>query len=1105
MAAQDTDAARSVTDRPAEIHESLPRIVYIYNQQGEPIPWIDFPWEQFNDLTIEDDGEANSDPYVVTDVVLDAQAEEDYLTIAATLNIQVFNDAQIRVPLGMRRCHFLSQPKITSGQVGVSAFIRFDEEGDEYQLLIDGKKGLQLSVDFSTRLALNRVGNRTFFRLGIPRWPSARLTVKTAESGIVAGVTRGMTVQTVPPTNADGEVMEGTTFQVDGLLPYFEFWWQPQQVAEVQEAFSVEGDIEVVVDRLGEVSSVATLSLSSFNKPIDGFIVQLPKNTRWSPDDAVLYEEYSISVTERREDRETLQVVFDEPAIKPPDVRLQVETDRKSGPTDAATAYEINGFNVLHAVSQYGNVRIFSESDWTLEFRFGDFVRQTNEATEPAEKTFAYSRPDQLSMVVTRQVSELIVEPIYVVDVEETVARLTAIFRCTRRGARQGNLSINLGPWIYQSLRPDPENVKIDAPDLLSPTKGRLDIPLTISSDRFEVILNASLPIENGLATRFDEGSQDNRQSPTRLAFDFPVPIDANVLLQATVALQTDKTIAVNTGVAPEYSEVNMPERLRAEFEPDTNALCLRMRAAGKPATLPVFAARLARSTFVDIETEIIDIIEERIRIRQQMRWQVSGVPLTRALLTVNQRIWEFGDLEVQVNGRPTVCRPFLIPSFGDAATDENVTIEVPIEPQNLGAFDIVVTYDWANWLPGGQVESWQNLDSVDIDLALPRKFSSNGEGRLDLSHGFRAPRIAGYKVSLNEVENGNISWPWTRDFLSPDWEATSETKIDFLPLIIERDEMESQPKRFEELVDRAWFQTWCTDQTRVDRAVFRVQGGDEDLEIIIPDSAANKLNVWVDSKLTLFRKTEANLITVDVDATKPTHVVELHYSLPRGTDGKLKASLPSIADAEILGQWYWHIVMPRSECMVAWPRNLTRAHHWDWSSLIPRRESEMSIAELEEWSGGNQSGSKVLAGSSQYLFGAMGEPGEQLVLRTAPLPIYFLAMAGTVFIAGILLIYTKRPLLVLLALGLTILALIFLNPAYASLAGQVVAFGIVLVLLGQILAWLVRYSPQPKLTTIRSSSTWIRGSNMSRDSKQSSASSIAKAATGSSRFRGAQ
>ena len=171
-----------------------------------------------------------------------------------------------------------------------------------------------------------------------------------------------------------------------------------------------------------------------------------------------------------------------------------------------------------------------------------------------------------------------------------------------------------------------------------------------------------------------------------------------------------------------------------------------------------------------------------------------------------------------------------------------------------------------------------------------------------------------------------------------------------------------------------------------------------------------------------------------------------------------LETEIPKIEGADNYDQWYWHVVMPRNECLVTWPRSLTRAHEWDWTVLIPRRKPELDLTDLEAWSGAKRTGAKVMAGSRQYLFGAMGEM-DRLTIRTTTLPLYVIVVGGTIFVLGVLYLYVRRKWIVFVVVAAGTFALVFLHPSYASIAGQVAVFGALLVTTTNLLAWLGRQS----------------------------------------------
>jgi len=327
----------------------------------------------------------------------------------------------------------------------------------------------------------------------------------------------------------------------------------------------------------------------------------------------------------------------------------------------------------------------------------------------------------------------------------------------------------------------------------------------------------------------------------------------------------------------------------------------------------------------------------------------------------------------------------------------------------------------------------------------------------------FRKPRVAGYAITLaNSTRTSIDSKTWaSRDAAGdPDIVAYTDEFSESIPLDFQRTEISSEPTQFRQLVDLAWFQTWYTETQRRDRATFQISGGSDVLRIELPASMEpNQVQVWVDRESVVPRD-RGDYIELAVEP-KESHVVEIMSPLyARETAGVLKTEVPRIQDADIFGQWYWHVVMPKNECMVMWPRSLTRAHKWDWSSLFPQHKLQQNQSELENWSRARSVNSNVLWGSTEYLFGAMGEPGT-LSIRTVPLPVYVIAVAGSLMLLGLMLLYASRRhrVWILCIAGLLIAAFVFLHPSYAAVGGQVSVLGVLLAVLAAVLSWLMRQS----------------------------------------------
>jgi hypothetical protein len=270
-------------------------------------------------------------------------------------------------------------------------------------------------------------------------------------------------------------------------------------------------------------------------------------------------------------------------------------------------------------------------------------------------------------------------------------------------------------------------------------------------------------------------------------------------------------------------------------------------------------------------------------------------------------------------------------------------------------------------------------------------------------------------------------------------------------------------------VVDRAWFQTWYTHSTRQDRAVFRILGRipkrSEKTQPTIGIRLPRQLDVKqfvliVDGQRREDFVVEDGVAEIDViDATREVHVIEVVYpSATRDPPGKLTLHVPSIEGANMLGQWFWHLVVPRSECLLSAPGHLTPAYRWSWSSWLPKSETQMTQTELEDWIDSVRTQKTVLWGSSEYLFGALG-PVEGITVRTTTMPLFVLLSSGTVLVIGVSLIYTQRQQRVYLLgpVAALLIVLIFVNPALAAIAGQAAVLGLVLIMLATLLSWLFR------------------------------------------------
>ena len=1118
------------SEQPTEVLEKLPPFVLLPDQEGKPsVPFVPtFPLDELNKY-LQQARPRDNPHYVIKSMKLDVVAKANHAVVQNEITFSVEKGGTSLIPIQMGSVH-LSSPRSKTKQeteeqterrnteksVPAVRGIRRNNEFGEWELIVNADKNTEHTVIFESQVRLKRLGNETHLRLQLPRVTDSEMTIRVPLADANARLlSDGMLSQPIEPNVAKGsdqptdetndeasdetndeasdetndeasdetgdedqgdegpnqtEQNNSTEFVIDGLPSEFDFVWYPKSEPPSgdQLSFEVEGDIGVEVDSLGGLTADALLTVTSFNKPIEGLIVTLPAGTRLTDNDMAGFGDYEVQTLEAdpASARRQVRVTFAEAALKPASVGLKVKAEQEM------SKFELAGFEVLVAdgdkqiqpTSESGGVTVVSQGTRRLEVKPGDFARRISGEADATRNTsaFEYSRTNQIQLLISRQSTELAVEPTYIVEIEESRATLTAIFQCQKRGGNLNSLSFNLGEWnSFLEIYRDPDGVVGDVYD-----DETLEIQLEDAPDSFEISFQARKQFVDSLDTNARE-----------LLFNFPVPIEAQQIRQAKIGIVTADSIGAEPQSMQAYTK-STPTDLMQTFASELGSNVPQgflMKAMKAPADISVTAKRLQARVKVNGDIEITELEVDgraiRVRVKETLRWQVRNVALPAAILRMRKSIYESADgdanLQVSIDGVSRLSQD--LERKTNYFPSNMVSIRVGLAPQ-LGAFEMELNYDWLYEDP--QPISEQRPRTIELPLVLPQSQSKQSEMEIDLR--LMSPRTANYSVTLAQSPDTE---PWLASAdselvqIDPDVEAflpqNTSTAPTTIPLEVRPVERRSAEAEFDELVDRAWFQTWLTDSRRRDRAVFRVKGGGRDgIRIEMPRSNIQNLYAMVDGVPTTVSTRDGEMIEIAVDASNETRVVELLYwHDKREPPGLLANEVPSVVGADILGQWYWHIVMPKNECMVTWPRSLTRAHHWDWSVIVPARRPQLSLEELEEWSGATIIGDRVLAGSTEYLFGAMGET-KGLSIRTTTLPMYVIILAGSVFLLGLVLLYYRRRVITLVAVGALIGALIFLHPSYASIAGQVAVFGMLLVLFMTFLRWLANQTAVRRAAT---------------------------------------
>ena len=1028
---QPTNPANASEERLVR-HE--PDILYVVDDAGQPIPVANLSLEEFRRMYDLAKGleRSNLPPaFHVTEMKLNVEADGDRAQVNATVKVRLLRSGSHTVSIGMRELQLTELPEINEVQRVVAA--SFNEQHGEYELIVEGEKQEILEVQVRGIASIRSVGRESRLQITLPRATVSTCEVQVPTVGIQYDCQSALDIETTTEETH-------TVFLATGLQPNFEFSWRPVEQTTDEDAPPVE--VNTVVDtRIGRtsVTSDVRLTVSGIQQPVERLALRLPPNAELLESDRGGYRVRTIG---EEDGRDRLELMFEDPELNPV-IHLRVENFSgldQAETSEALPLLALDAYDVSGAVRHSGTVRTRAIPGWKLEWQLGDFARRVNNPDAArGVSTFDFAQPDQVTVHLSSRKSELSVLPTYVVQMQESELLVTAYFRCRVRGARPENLRVDVGEdWTLEIPDVSANEDGYIRPDLdIQMEGGQAQIPLIqAASNDFIVKINLSRP-----QMVFAEAAP--------ILIDFPVPQGVQSLRQATVVVLRAPRVYVATDeehTGPYTVIAEDPTIAKLLPRDAMTPLYFRHRSPGRPAPLELVAHTLERRTSIDCVAEITKVSGGLIHVRQTMHWRIHNVPLAKTLLTFDSIVSQ-DSLQVTVNGEPVIPTQ-MSSAFGTLVNRESSEVELPAV---AGSFEMVVDYA-AELEPLGM----DAVHRVNLSLVIPKEnLTSELVDNWNLY--FKQPNLPDYEASLLETTDWATSEAFVDDNSGDSWLATTDELVRNIPLAIRPRDTSIETNHFGAIVERAWFQTWYTKSSRQDRAVFRITGSNDRLRVSLPRSEnIEQLYVWVDGQLVPQDGLELGSLELELAPGRNYHTLEIIYSSTnREPPGKLATIVPQVVQADMLGQWMWHVVIPRSECLLTAHDSLTPAHRWSWASWLPRAQSQLSQSQLEAWIGAMRLERKKLWGSNELLFSGVG-PVEELSISTSNLSIYTLATVGSVLVVGLLLVYVKKSqrLMLIAIVGTALFVVVMINPRVAAIAGQTAAFGISLVATATVLAY---------------------------------------------------
>ncbi|MBQ6829360.1 MAG: hypothetical protein IJO46_15225, partial [Thermoguttaceae bacterium] len=542
---------------------------------------------------------------------------------------------------------------------------------------------------------------------------------------------------------------------------------------------------------------------------------------------------------------------------------------------------EISGFEVDGAQKQRGRVKISKAEglDFSVAPLFGARADVENAASlDEGEELYLF--PAQPFAIAAQPFVRRVVvnvKPEYQVVVGEKEATLRAKFQYSIYGAKISEFKINLRDWKFAGVASeglvDVLNVEFNE------TTGETSFPLITPTDGVvEFELNAGRELDAA-----EDGT---------FSFSFPTP-NASWLEPSTVVVAP--VDAVELTPTPERCVDLTPKPLRAlapalelpQLQQAPLVYQTRRRGDAASDAPPLFAARAKKQEQkIEIEAKTDVYIDENgsQRVEQRFVYRVEREPLDVVSLLSLDGAGKTAppNLKIFVDGKPISPQNLTVESVDDNQTRRRVSLA---DAPKIGSCVVTLQYEG---------------ETLEFDANSTRRFTvdlTQPENGTLLSN--ELTLYAPPSVALKYAENPKRFWRLEESGRAPDGRstfqrfasATQEFGATFGGFLNAKDNLSSV------IVDRAWLQTWLSDDVRVDRVAYRVSGRRDRLAIRLPDDVRQDrvavsldgvpfANV-ADAKHGLFANAQTLVVPIPESARDREYVLELSYVVqPSASDG---------------------------------------------------------------------------------------------------------------------------------------------------------------------------------------------------------------------------
>jgi hypothetical protein len=1002
----------------------------------------------------------------VSSLALEGTAGDERLYVTARIEIEVTTDGTwVKVPLHMAEAT-LRDSAVYSGK-GLAVPAPFHpEEGHSWWIKGRGAHvlTLPLSIPFRRQATQNRV------QLALPATAVSKLNLRVASPRVRAKVSERstMTIKAAPaPAGAAGTAPQTTAskatsapeteIEVIGLGNRLDLEWQL-----LPDSSGAETALEVTT------SIVATL--------VDGESVTLEAAQRiQSLGQQGTFDELHVALPAGYEllKLDGPEHVYKTDPANPNQAVVQLKKGT-TGPIDlkwtvrsklpsVGESFALEGFEVDRARLQTGYLAVVVVGDFRIVPQEDKFLQRVDLVDlpgalrqTPASAAYRFLNRLLLRMKLQRIEPYVTVDPTLLLYFSSDSAELEGAFRLQVLRGSIGSFRLRWPKWKQQGwtigeaelpghveLRTieetsDPDLVRFD---FAEPGKGTIDL-------RFR----ARCALEN-VGERFPMTLpfvESYHRFPTLLAVFSADNVEANLRPAESTLLRPVNQPGTRISAPNEWRALR-----RSDYRMDPTQSELEVALSVHPrkiqGTTQIDAS--IRSSAVTVrQTIVYDVAYERI---SQLRFAMPEGLSPGQLRFFAQNGDELPALQV--------------PASGTAPAEIRVSLESPA----IGRFDVEVRYALSGLqLDPGARETGLSIPMVhsnDVVLSEARLTCRDAAGRDISVEGDRWQRRLspeGLPVWIMPEVPAAVALKITHAAAAPNGTQISKTLIRSIVAaegtILSRAQyvlaegISELSVGFPRDVEPITF--WWN--RRPLRAVPAVEGGDgvTRYELVFTERATNG----------------DRLLTIDF-STK---------SLQFGRIGARYALVaPQLPEDLRASQIYWQVELPYHEHLFTEPDGFSPEYRWTWGSWTRgrpfwSRDSQMSVAELEQWIG-SQAGPPGLlsasAGENRYLFGTFGDP-PPLAFRAMRQWCITLIGAGSALLLGLALLWRPalRHAVTFLAIAFLVAVLGIWYPAPVQLLLQPAILGVVLALVAAAIESFLKRNSRGVTVTLTSPSGFM-------------------------------